>query len=152
LLGVSLRELLDTLGPPAGAALLMATAVLALRHALDATPGLVELLVLVGFGGVVYTGALWLLGRERWRELVATARDVLSGGRGAAREHPIARAPPLSWRGRCRRGVPPPAPPRSHRRRRAPRRPDAPRPRAPVRQGRAPPCRRSAASRRTRGA
>src|SRR5262249_61264689 len=77
LLGVSLRELLDTLGAPAGAALLMAAAVLALRHALDATPGLIELIVLVGFGGIVYTAALWLLGRERWRELVATARDVL---------------------------------------------------------------------------
>ena len=81
LLGVSVRELADTLGPPAAAALLMAAAVLALRRALTATPGLVALAVLVVVGVLVYAAALRLLGRERWHELAATARDVLAGGR-----------------------------------------------------------------------
>jgi O-antigen/teichoic acid export membrane protein len=81
LLGVSVRELAGTLGAPAAAALLMAAAVLALRHALTGTPGLVELAVLVAAGVLVYAAALRLLGRERWHELAATARDVLAGGR-----------------------------------------------------------------------
>src|SRR5262245_4353847 len=81
LLGVSVRELAGTLGAPAAAALLMAAAVLALRHALAGTPGLVALAVLVAAGIPVYAGALRLLGRERWDELAATARDVLAGGR-----------------------------------------------------------------------
>ena len=81
LLGVSLRELAGTLGAPSAAALLMAAAVLALRHALGGTPGLVALAVLVAAGILVYAGALRLLGRERWDELAATARDVLAGGR-----------------------------------------------------------------------
>ena len=45
------------------------------------TPGLVALAVLVAAGILVYAGALRLLGRERWDELAATARDVLAGGR-----------------------------------------------------------------------
>lgn len=80
LLGVSVRELAGTLAPPAGAALLMAAAVHALRRALAGAPGLVALLVLVAAGVLVYAAALRLLGRERWRELAATARDAISGG------------------------------------------------------------------------
>ena len=81
LLGVSLRELAGALAPPAGAALLMAAAVYALRAALAVTPGVVALLVLVGAGILVYAAALRLLGRERWRELAATAHDALAGAR-----------------------------------------------------------------------
>src|SRR4029450_5580771 len=50
LLGVSVEELASTVGPPAGAALIMAAAVHALRRALTAVPGLVTLLVLVAVG------------------------------------------------------------------------------------------------------
>jgi PST family polysaccharide transporter len=80
LLGVSTRELAETLGPPTLAALVMVAAVHGLGRQLSAKPGLVTLLVLVAVGVLVYAGALRLLGRERWRELVATARDAVSGG------------------------------------------------------------------------
>jgi len=81
LLGVSVRDLAGTLAPPAGAALLMAAAVYALRVALTATPGVVTLLVLVTAGVLVYAAVLRLLGRERWRELAVTAHDALVGAR-----------------------------------------------------------------------
>ena len=80
LLGVSFRELATTLGPPAGAALVMATVVDVLRGTLASVPGLVALLVLAIVGVLVYAAALRLLGRERWDELVATARDAISRG------------------------------------------------------------------------
>ncbi len=79
LLGVSVRELAGSLAPPTGAALLMAASVYALRPAV-ATSNVTALLVLVATGILVYAAALRLLGRERWRELAATARDALSGG------------------------------------------------------------------------
>jgi O-antigen/teichoic acid export membrane protein len=81
LLGVSLRELAGTLAPSAVAALLMAAAVYTLRATFARTPGVVALLVLVAAGVLVYATALWLLGRERWRELAATARDAVAGAR-----------------------------------------------------------------------
>jgi polysaccharide transporter, PST family len=80
LLGVSMRELAGTVGPPASAALVMAAAVEGLRRALAATPGIATLLVLVAVGVLVYAAALRLLGRERWHELTATVRDAISGG------------------------------------------------------------------------
>jgi PST family polysaccharide transporter len=79
LLDVSMRELAAALGPPTGAALVMMLAVQGLRRGLAPVPGLVTLVVLVAAGALVYAAALWLLGREHWRELAATARDAVSG-------------------------------------------------------------------------
>jgi hypothetical protein len=81
LLGVSVREVAGTVAPPAGAALLMAAVVYALRLPLATAPGLVALFVLVASGVLVYGAALRLLGRECWHELAATARDAISGER-----------------------------------------------------------------------
>src|SRR5262249_17876394 len=78
LLGITGQELAGTLGPPAGAAVLMAAAVHALGRPLAAISELVMLPVLVAVGVLVYAAALWLLGREHWRELADTARDALS--------------------------------------------------------------------------
>ena len=49
----------------------------ALRPTLAAWPGPLVLFGLVACGIPIYAGALYLVGRERWRELTTTFRDAL---------------------------------------------------------------------------
>jgi len=83
ILGVPLREFVGSLAPQLAAAVLMAVVVHGLRLTLRGTPDALALLVMVPSGVLVYGAALYVLGRDRWRELLHTARDAVAPARSS---------------------------------------------------------------------
>jgi O-antigen/teichoic acid export membrane protein len=73
-IGLSLRGLIDAVGPSVLAAVAMALAVAAIDRVLPAMPPPARLAILVGGGGAIYGAWLMIFARETIRELIAIIR------------------------------------------------------------------------------
>lgn len=75
-MGLSLRQLVSALAPPALAALTMAAGVIAVSRLLPDMPALAELVLLVPLGGALYLAAMGLIARDRLVEAWQFARGT----------------------------------------------------------------------------
>ncbi|MDK2979742.1 MAG: teichuronic acid exporter [Chloroflexota bacterium] len=77
---MSTREILVQFVPGTVSGLLMAAAVAGLLHWIAAWPPLVQLILAVLIGALVYVGTLYIQGPQRMRDIVRILRNAVKGG------------------------------------------------------------------------